>query len=134
MYEDCQSVSTLNAARHADSVGLMAELNEGHINDAQWQKESDAISDAYEKRINEIWSAAQRVRDQKAVTAAEALGFKTSDFATWKDVGRASKRYSDMALAGLPVKGPQVDAALVKINHVAEVLSDASAAYERLTK
>ena len=74
------------------------------------------------------------MRDQKAVTAAEALGFKTSDFATWKDVVRASKRYSDMVLAGLPVKGPEVDAALVKINHVSEVLSDASAAYERLPK
>ena len=132
MYEYCNTVSELNTARHADSVELMDKLNTGKITDVQWKRQSDVLSDAYEKRINEIWAAAQRVRDNASIAVARAFGFFPNQYKTSTLFFASMKRYSDLKLAGLPVKGPEVDAAIEEINHVSEVLTDASAAYERM--
>ena len=134
MFEHIQTVSELNAARHAAGVPLMAALNAGKITDAEWQIQSDTLSDAYEKRINEIWDANQRATDNAAIAAARALGFSTNQYSTSALFFVTMKTYSDLTLAGLPVKGPEVDAAIEKINRVSVVLTAASAAYERLHK
>ena len=134
MFEHIQTVSELNAARHAAGVPLMAALNAGKITDAEWQTKSDTLSDAYEKRIQEIWDSDQRVRDTVAIAAARAIGFSPDQYMPAIHFFATMKTYSNLKLAGLPVKGPEVDEAIDDINHVSEVLSDASAAYERIQK
>ena len=75
---------------------------------------------------------AQRVRDNYRISAARALGFSPGQYRTSAHFFATMKTYSDLKLAGLPVKGPEVDSAIEEINHVSEVLTDAAAAYERL--
>ena len=132
MFENCTTVKELNAALHAVGDEINNRLNAGTITLAEAQDELDACADKAAIVRARLWAALQRGRDEGAVAAAVKLGFSEADVSSGPNVDAAVNRYSQLKLAGLPVKGPEVDAAVDDINRVSVILSDAFDAYTRL--
>ena len=135
MFDYITTIPALNTARHKLDAALIASLNDGTITDAEDAAQADAIADAYETAIHKIWAVQQSKRDRQAIGEAHRLGFTDSQFSTPAAVQKTVQAYGAKTMAGFPVKEtPEGDAALARVNRVSVLLTDASAAYERIHK
>ena len=132
MFADITDTGALNVDRSRRGAEITAALNAGKIDQAEYQRRTNALADAYEAAYNRITSAIQRAAAEKAIQAAHDEGFADSEFATPAAVDKAAADFYNMASAGTVPGSPEQAKAIDDANRVSLILSNAFDAYERV--